>query len=57
MVEQVLDEPFVPNDLHLEPEQRRMLIVTGPNLGGKSTFMRQTALIGLLAHLGSFCPA
>ena len=57
VVEQVLDEPFVPNDLRLEPEQRRMLIVTGPNLGGKSTFMRQTALIVLLAHLGSFVPA
>ncbi|MCB1769354.1 MAG: DNA mismatch repair protein MutS [Candidatus Competibacteraceae bacterium] len=57
VVEQVLDEPFVPNDLYLEPEQRRMLIVTGPNLGGKSTFMRQTALIVLLAHLGGFVPA
>ena len=57
VVEQVLDEPFVPNDLQLEPGQRRMLIVTGPNLGGKSTFMRQTALIVLLAHLGSFVPA
>ena len=57
VVEQVLDEPFVPNDLQLEPEQRRMLIVTGPNLGGKSTYMRQTALIVLLAHLGSFVPA
>jgi len=57
VVEQVSDEPFVPNDLRVEPEQRRMLIVTGPNLGGKSTFMRQTALIVLLAHLGSFVPA
>ncbi|MFO1419832.1 MAG: DNA mismatch repair protein MutS [Candidatus Competibacteraceae bacterium] len=57
VVESVLDEPFVPNDLKLEPERRRMLIVTGPNLGGKSTFMRQTALIVLLAHLGSFVPA
>ncbi|MCP5157877.1 MAG: DNA mismatch repair protein MutS [Gammaproteobacteria bacterium] len=57
VVEQVLDEPFVPNDLRLESEQRRMLIVTGPNLGGKSTFMRQAALIVLLAHLGSFVPA
>ncbi|MFO1372647.1 MAG: DNA mismatch repair protein MutS [Candidatus Competibacteraceae bacterium] len=57
VVEQVLDEPFVPNDLKLEPERRRMLIVTGPNLGGKSTYMRQTALIILLAHLGSFVPA
>ena len=57
VVEQVLDEPFVPNDLKLEPDRRRMLIVTGPNLGGKSTYMRQTALIVLLAHLGSFVPA
>ena len=57
VVEQVLDDPFVPNDVLLEPQQRRMLIVTGPNLGGKSTYMRQTALIVLLAHLGSFVPA
>jgi len=57
VVEHVLDGPFVANDLRLEPEQRRMLIVTGPNLGGKSTFMRQNALIALLAHLGSFVPA
>ena len=57
VVEQVLDEPFVPNDLKLKPDRRRMLIVTGPNLGGKSTYMRQTALIVLLAHLGSFVPA
>ena len=57
VVEQVLDEPFVANHLKLEPHHRRMLIVTGPNLGGKSTYMRQTALIVLLAHLGSFVPA
>ena len=57
VVEQVLNEPFVANDLTLEPHHRRMLIVTGPNLGGKSTYMRQTALIVLLAHLGSFVPA
>lgn len=56
VVEQVLDEPFVANDLTLEPHHRRMLIVTGPNLGGKSTYMRQTALIVLLAHLGSLSP-
>ncbi len=47
---------FVPNDATLGPE-RRMLIVTGPNMGGKSTFMRQTALIVLLAYCGSFVPA
>lgn len=57
VVEQVLNEPFVANDLTLDPHRRRMLIVTGPNLGGKSTYMRQTALIVLLAHLGSFVPA
>ena len=47
---------FVPNDSTLGPD-RRMLIVTGPNMGGKSTFMRQTALIVLLAYCGSFVPA
>lgn len=57
VVEQVLAEPFVANDVLLEAEQRRMLIVTGPNLGGKSTYMRQIALIVLLAHVGSFVPA
>jgi len=56
VVEQVLDEPFVANDLDLD-EQRRMLIITGPNMGGKSTYMRQTALIVLLACMGSFVPA
>lgn len=56
VVEMVADHPFVPNDLKLDP-QRRMLIVTGPNMGGKSTYMRQTALITLLAHIGSYIPA
>ncbi len=56
VVEQVLDTPFVANDLNFH-DQRRMLIVTGPNMGGKSTYMRQTALIVLLAHIGSFVPA
>ncbi|RMG57521.1 MAG: DNA mismatch repair protein MutS, partial [Gammaproteobacteria bacterium] len=56
VVEQVLDEPFVPNDALLE-ERRRMLIVTGPNMGGKSTWMRQVALITLLARIGSPVPA
>jgi len=56
VVEQVMDTPFVPNDILLD-DNRRMLIVTGPNMGGKSTYMRQTALIVLLAHIGSFVPA
>ena len=56
VVEQVLSTPFVANDLHLD-DQRRMLIITGPNMGGKSTYMRQTALIVLLAHIGSYVPA
>ncbi|HEX4870093.1 MAG TPA: DNA mismatch repair protein MutS [Moraxellaceae bacterium] len=56
VVEKVLDGPFTPNSVDLSPE-RRMLVITGPNMGGKSTFMRQTALIVLLAHVGSFVPA
>ena len=56
VVEQVLDDAFVPNSLHLD-DARRMVIITGPNMGGKSTYMRQTALIALLAHLGSCVPA
>jgi DNA mismatch repair protein MutS len=56
VVEQFIDTPFVPNDLALD-EARRMLIVTGPNMGGKSTYMRQAALIAILAHIGSFVPA
>ena len=56
VVEQVLDDPFVANDLQLGDE-RRMLIITGPNMGGKSTYMRQAALIVLLAHIGSYIPA
>ncbi|MDY6814627.1 MAG: DNA mismatch repair protein MutS [Pseudomonadota bacterium] len=56
VVEQLLDEPFVPNDLLMDT-RRRMLVITGPNMGGKSTYMRQAALIALLAYTGSFVPA
>ena len=56
VVETVTREPFVPNDVELGAE-RRMLVITGPNMGGKSTYMRQTALIVLLAHIGSYVPA
>ena len=56
VVERFAATPFVPNDLELDPT-RRMLIITGPNMGGKSTYMRQAALIAILAHLGSYVPA
>jgi DNA mismatch repair protein MutS len=56
VVEQISDIPFVPNDLNLSTS-RRMLVITGPNMGGKSTYMRQAALIVLMAHIGSYVPA
>ncbi|MBY4596770.1 DNA mismatch repair protein MutS [bacterium BD-1] len=56
VVEAVRSEPFEPNDLVLD-ENRRMLVITGPNMGGKSTYMRQNALVVILAHIGSFVPA
>ena len=56
VVEQVIDTPFIANDLSLGAE-KRLLVITGPNMGGKSTYMRQTALIVILAHVGCFVPA
>ena len=56
VVEQVIDTPFVANDLEMSAE-RKLLVITGPNMGGKSTYMRQAALIVVLAHIGSFVPA
>ena len=56
VVELVIDRPFVANDLSLSDKQR-LLVITGPNMGGKSTYMRQAALITILAHVGSFVPA
>ncbi len=56
VVEQVIDTPFIANDLSLD-EESRLLVITGPNMGGKSTYMRQTALIVILAHIGSYVPA
>ncbi|HHW7520353.1 TPA: DNA mismatch repair protein MutS [Mannheimia haemolytica] len=56
VVEQVLTEPFIANPVFLNA-QRHLLIVTGPNMGGKSTYMRQIALLTLMAYIGSFVPA
>ncbi len=56
VIEPLLQETFIANDLDLNPSQS-MLLITGPNMGGKSTYMRQNALIVLLAHIGSFVPA
>ena len=56
VVEQVIETPFVANDLTMTDDQR-LIVITGPNMGGKSTYMRQTALIAILAHIGSFVPA
>ena len=56
VVEQVMQTPFIANPIYMD-EKRRMLMVTGPNMGGKSTYMRQTALIVILAYIGSFVPA
>jgi DNA mismatch repair protein MutS len=52
----MLDQTFIANDLHLD-DRTSMLLITGPNMGGKSTFMRQTALIVILAYMGSYVPA
>ncbi|KAF3912129.1 hypothetical protein ABW21_db0205126 [Orbilia brochopaga] len=57
MVEQLLLDTYVPNDIDLGSEERRTLVVTGPNMGGKSSYVRQIALIGIMAQIGSYVPA
>jgi len=57
VVEAVAGTRFVPNDTTLDPDSEQVLVVTGPNMGGKSTYLRQVALIALLAQMGSFVPA
>jgi len=51
------ESPFIPNDCLLEPSEQQIMLLTGPNMGGKSTYLRQVALITLMAHAGSFVPA
>jgi DNA mismatch repair protein MutS len=57
VVERFAATPFVPNDINLDGTSRQLVILTGPNMGGKSTYLRQTAIIPLLAQIGSFVPA
>ncbi len=57
VLERIGSEPFVPNDLSLDPERKQFALITGPNMSGKSTFLRQVALIVILAQMGSFVPA
>jgi DNA mismatch repair protein MutS len=57
VIEVFIEEPFIPNNVYLNNSADRLLIITGPNMGGKSTVLRQTALICILAQMGSFVPA
>jgi len=57
VVERNSDDSFVPNDVKLNSDDHQLVVLTGPNMGGKSTYLRQTALIALMAHVGSFVPA
>ncbi|HEX7998104.1 MAG TPA: DNA mismatch repair protein MutS [Pyrinomonadaceae bacterium] len=57
VIEALSTEPFIPNDLYMNNSTDRLLIITGPNMGGKSTILRQTAIINILAQMGSFVPA
>jgi len=57
VVEQLVSEPFVPNDLYLDSETKQFALITGPNMSGKSTFLRQVGLTVVLAQMGSFVPA
>jgi DNA mismatch repair protein MutS len=57
VIEGSMDSQFIPNDAHLDGQSNRLMILTGPNMAGKSTYMRQVALICIMAQMGSFVPA
>ena len=57
VMETILRTNFVPNDLHLRPKEHRFILLTGPNMGGKSTYLRQIGLLAIMAQIGSFVPA
>ena len=57
VVEVISAKDFIPNDCVIRPEEKQLQIITGPNMGGKSTYIRQAALISIMAHMGSFVPA
>ncbi len=57
VVELISEKSFIPNDTVIKPDDKQILVITGPNMGGKSTYIRQTAIISILAHMGCFVPA
>ena len=57
VVEAISGKSFIPNDINIRPGERQLLLITGPNMGGKSTYIRQAALIAIMAQMGSFVPA
>ncbi|MBU8921382.1 MAG: DNA mismatch repair protein MutS [Bacteroidales bacterium] len=57
VVEAISGKSFIPNEINIRPDERQLLLITGPNMGGKSTYIRQAALIAIMAQMGSFVPA